>query len=162
MHYRRAVVPGVVAVVAVTAVAFGPLVAGVSLASESRPTFSQQGSLAIDSASLPAEATIEPADYGAANYYLTVSPATVEFASVEGSPTLVYMLEIEALGLQRGTSHFLDSAVESPFEATIDTGTLTDRSFDRRQYDGRLSLSVRNSSGQHTLAARNVTVRVVE
>jgi hypothetical protein len=162
MNYRRAVVPGFVAVVAVTAFVFGPLVAGVSLASESPATLSQEGSIQGASASFPAEATIEPADYGAASYYLVVPSATAEFAAVEGTPTLAYTLEIRALGLQRTTTHFLDSSVGSPFEATMSTATLSDQSFERDQYDARLSLAVRNASDQRTLAARNVTVRVVE
>lgn len=162
MNYRRAVVPGVVAVVAVTAVVFGPLVAGVSLASESETSLSQSGSIRLDSASFPSEATLEPADYGAANYYLVVPSATVEFAAVEGSPTLVYRLEIDAFGFQRSTNHFLDSSVESPFEATMPTTTLTDETFERSEYDARLSLAARNGTGQRTLASRNITVRVVE
>jgi len=160
MNYRRVVVPGVVAVVAVTAVVFGPLVAGVSLANDSQ-TFAQDGTIRLDSASLPSEGTIESADYGAANYYLTVPSTTVEFAAVEGSPTLVYLLQIEALGMQRSTNHFLDSSVTSPFEVTMESATL-DRTFDQSEYDARLSLAVRNESGQYPLAERNITVRVEE
>ena len=161
MNVRRVVVPGFVAVVAVTAIVFWPLVAGVSLAEEPNPVFSQEGDIRLDAATFPAEATIEPADYGAANYYLVVPPADVEF-TVEGTPTLVYTLEIEAFGLQRSTTHFLDSSVGSSFEATMATATLTDRSFNRSQSDARLSLAVRNTTGQRTLAQRNISVRVVE
>ena len=162
MNYRRAVVPGVVVVVAATAVAFGPLVAGVSLATEPQPALNDDGSLTIDSATLPDEATIEPASYGAANYYLTVPSSSVTFGSVTGQPTLVYTLRIRALGLQRSTTHFLDSSVGPQFEATMTTGTLNDDEFARERFDGELSLAVRNSSGQRTLVQRNVTVRVVE
>lgn len=160
MKRRRAVVSGVVAVIAVTAVAFGPLVAGISLASESPVELGASGSLTIASAEFPEKATIEPAGYGAANAYLTVPSTTVEFASLTGNPTLQYTLRIEALGLQRSTSHFLDESHGPTFEATMSTGTLEEGVLNKSQYTGTLSLDVRDDSGPRTVAQQNITIEV--
>lgn len=162
MDYRRAVVPGVVVVIVVTAVVFGPLVSGISLASDDGPVVAGEGTLTIASASFPSTATIEPADYGAANYYLTVPPTTVEFGSIDGNTALVYTIEIEGLGLQRSTAHYLDSSYGPTFEATMSSGTLTDSEFDRSQYPATLSLAARNASDYRVLEERNVTVEVTE
>jgi len=162
MNRSRAVVSGVVTVIVVTAVVFGPLVPGLSLASEPDAGIGGEGSLTVASATFPETATIEPADYGAANAYLTVPSTSVEFGSLTGTPTLVYRLRIEALGLQRSTSHFLDSSDGPTFEATMATGTLEESALERPQYDGTLSLAVRNGSGQRTAVHRNITVEVVE
>jgi len=156
------VVSGVVAVIVVTAIVSGPLVSGISVASESDVELGADGSLTIASVTFPETATIEAASYGAANAYLKVPAATVEFGSITGNPTLVYTLRIEALGLQRTTSHFLDSTYGPTFEATMATGTLDESALDQSQYEGTLSLSVRNGTGQRTAAQRNITVEVVE
>ncbi|MDS0281552.1 hypothetical protein [Haloarcula onubensis] len=163
MTHRRAVVPAVVGVVVLTAVAFGPLVSGLSLASETGPDISNGGSLSIDSVEFPHDGTIEPASYGAANAYLTVPPATVRFASIRGNPMLVYKLRVTELGYSVSTTHFLDAADHGPtYEATIDPMTVDDSQFQRRQYAAELSVVVRDSDGRRVAASRNVTVRVVE
>ena len=162
MTYRGVVVPAVVAIIAVTAVAFGPLVAGVSLADEREVTFGNEGTILFESAELPSMATIQQPSYGAANYYLTVPAATVTLGGVSGQPTLVYTVEIPALGYQRSSTYLLDTATGPRFEATMSAGTLTDQSFDRTEYNGTLSLGVRNASSQRTLTQQPITVRVVE
>lgn len=160
MDSRRAVLSGVIAVIVVTAVLFGPLVSGISLADEEAVAFGADGSLTVASAAFPETATIEPAGYGAANAYLTVPATTVEFGSLRGNPTLVYTLRIEALGLQRSTSHFLDSSHGPTFEATMASATLEESALDQSEYDATLSLNVRNASGIRTATERNITVEV--
>ena len=162
MSGKRVLVPLVVAVVAVTAVAFGPLVAGVSLASEPDVEFGAEGSLTVASVQFPASATIEPAGYGAGNAYLTVPDTTLAFESLSGQPTLVYTLRIEGLGLQRSTAHFLDSSYGPSYEATMSTYTIETDELDQRSYDATLSIAVRNGTTQRTAARRNITVEVTE
>jgi hypothetical protein len=162
MDSRRVVLSGVIAVIVVTAVVFGPLVSGISLADEDEVDFGADGSLTIASAQFPETATIEPAEYGAANAYLTVPATTVEFESLTGAPTLVYTLRIEALGLQRSTSHFLDDSYGPTFEATMASTTLEENTLDQSEYEATLSLNVRNGSGIRTAAEQNITVEVSE
>lgn len=164
MNRKRVMISLVVTVIVATAVAFGPLIAGVSLAdgSESDVAFGAGGSLTLVSVQFPETATIDSADYGAANAYLRVPPATVEFGSLTGNPTLVYMLRIEGLGLQRSTSHFLDSSYGPTYEATMSTGTIDKSDIDQQSYDATLSLNVRNGSGLRTAAQRNITIEVAK
>jgi len=161
MESSRVVVAVVAVVVATTAVS-GPLVAGVSLASDSQPQIGNDGTLTVDSVSLPSAATIERASYGAANYYLLVPPATVEIGSISGTPTLVYGFEIGALNHTRSTSHFLDEQSGPAYEATMPNGVLDSHRIDQQQYDATASIAVREGDDLRTVASRNVTVEVVE
>jgi hypothetical protein len=146
----------------VTAVVFGPLVAGVSLASAPEVKISNSGTLTIANVTFPSEATIEPASYGAANHYVSVPPATVQFEELEGTPTLIYTLKIPTLGKQISSAHLLTTDHGPTYDATVATTVLNDSALSQSRYDGELSIAVRNGTGQRTVASKNVTVRVVK
>jgi len=163
MNYRRAVVPAVVGVIVLMAVAFGPLVDGLSLASEPAPAISNEGTLTIASVEFPTNVTIGAASYGAANAYLNVPPATVRFESITRTPTLLYNIRIPELGKSVSTAHFLDADQHGPtFDATIEPSSVDESKVQQRQYAAELSLIVRDSDGRRVAARQNVTVQVVE
>ena len=163
MTYRRAVAPAVVGVFFLTAVAFGPLFSGVSLASESKSAITNDGTLTIASVDFPANATVGAASYGAANAYLEVPPATVTFESIRGKPTLIYKLRVDGLGYSVSTTHFLDADTHGPtYEATIDPFSVDESEFQRSQYVGELAIVVRGSDGRRVAARQNITIQVVE
>jgi len=163
MRYRRAIVPTVVGIVVLTAVAFGPLVSSVSLASEPTTVITNEGALTVESVTFPTEATVSPASYGAANAYLEVPPATVRFDSITGNPTLVYELHIEQLDYSFSSSHFLDAGEHGPtYDATIASMSVDESRLEKRRYPGVLTVGVRNSTGLRVAASQNITVRVTE
>lgn len=159
MDAERSAVAGVGIVILLTAVAFGPLVAGISL---SEPPTSQvgeeQGDVQIESVTFPMEATIESASYGAANYHVTVPAASVRIQSLSGSPILAYELTIASLGVQLSTAHFLDDGTSSPYELTMEPATLDRESLDE-EYTGEAAVVAIDSSGRRTVANQTVTVR---
>jgi len=163
MTHTRAVVPAVVGVVVLTAVAFGPLVTGLSLASEPTPAISNEGTLTIETVEFPTNATIGSASYGAANAYLSVPPATVRFESITQTPTLIYRIRVPELGYSVSTTHFLNADEHGPtYEASIKPFSVDDSELQRNQYAGELSLVVRDSDGRRVAARQNITVEVVE
>jgi len=163
MTYRRAVVPAVVGIVVLTAVAFGPLVSGLSLASEPAPAIASEGTLAIESVEFPDNATISEASYGAANAYLSVPPAAVRFESITGNPTLIYKLRINETGQSVSTTHFLRADEHGPtYDATIDPVSVDESQYPNAQYTGELSIIVRDSDGRRVAASQNISVEVVE
>jgi hypothetical protein len=159
MHLGRVTVTAVVVAVVTTAVVFGPLVPGFALAAEPEPVISNSGSLTATDVTLPSSATIESAAYGAANHYVSVPPATVEFDSIRGTSTLIYALSLET-GYKTSTTHFIDESYGPVYEAKLGTGAITLPSEPPDQYAGELSVAVRNESGKRVLERRNVTVRV--
>lgn len=163
MNYGRGVVPAVVGVVVLTAVAFGPLVSGPSLASEPAPAINNEGSLTIQSVEFPATATLGAASYGAANAYLKVPPAMVTFESIRGTPTLIYKLRVGDLGYSVSTTHFLDADKHGPtYEATTDPMSVDESELQNSEYPGELAIVVRDSDGRRVAARQNITVQVVE
>ena len=163
MNHRRAVVPAVVGVVVLTAVAFGPLVTGLSLASESTPAISNDGTLTIETMAFPTNATVGSASYGAANVYLSVPPTTVRFESIAQTPTLIYRVRVPELGYSVSTTHFLNADEHGPtYEATIEPFSIDESELDNSQYAGELSLIVRDSDGRRVAARQNITIEVVE
>lgn len=157
----RAVVWGVATLVVATVLVSGPLVPGVSVATEPEPVDYGEGNATVAEVTLPATATVEDADYGAANYQLTVPAATVRFATLTGHPTLSYSLAIPTLNYSRTTTHFLDSS-HTRFEATLQSDTLDSDRVSRDRYRARLSVVLRDSGGGRMVAQRNVTVEVAE
>jgi len=159
MHRERVAIVAVCVLIAVTAVAFGPLVTAFSL-DESADTDTggqDRGSVSIESVGFPETATIEPASYGAANHYVTVPAATVRFHSLTGVPMLVYQLRIEDLGMQLGTVHFLERIEGQTYEATLEPATLARDQLDE-EYTGELSVVVIDASGRRMVANRTVAV----
>jgi len=139
MDRERGVILAVCGVVVLTAVAFGPLVSGLSLegASDSQSESTDRGSLTVESVSFPSTASIEPTSYGAANHYVSAPPTTVRIGSISGSPLLSYQLRIESLGVQLSTVHFLDETTNLTYEATIDPATM-DLELADEEYTGEL------------------------
>jgi len=163
MKYRQVIVPAAVGIFALTAVAFGPLVSGVSLESEPAPVITNEGELTIESVTFPTEVTVSSGSYGAANAYLRVPPATVRFDSITGNPTLVYELRIDQLNYSFSSSHFLDAGDHGPtYDATVAPMSVDDSRFEKQRYPGVLTIGVRNSTGLRVAASRNITVRVAE
>lgn len=163
MSYRRAVVPAVVGLVILTAVAFGPLVSGLSLASEPPPAITNEGTLTIESVDFPTNVTVRPASYGAANAYVNVPPASVAFSSISGQPTLLYRLQIPAVNYSFSTSHFLNADEHGPtYEATLKPMSVDKERFEKQRYPGVLTVAVHDTDGRHVAASQNITVQVIE
>ena len=159
MDRERGAILAVCGIIALTAVAFGPLVSGLSLedASDSQSESTDRGSLTVESVSFPSTALIEPTSYGAANHYVSAPPATVRIDSISGSPLLSYQLRIESLGVQLSTVHFLDETTDPAYEVTIDPATM-DLDLGDEEYTGELSIIVIDSSGRRTVANQTVPV----
>lgn len=159
MDRTRGAIAGVCVVVMLTAVAFGPLVAGISLSKDTESQVGEeQGSIAVNSIAFPATATIEPAAYGAANHQVTMPPATVRIQTLSGTPILVYKISIAPLGVQFSTAHFLDEQTPLPYELTLEPATLTGGSVGE-EYTGEAAVVAIDSSGRQTVANQTVTVR---
>lgn len=163
MNHIRAVIPALVGFVVVTAVAFGPLVSGLSLASEPETDISGEGVLRIGSVEFPNNATIESASYGATNAYLSTPPATVRFESIRNNPILIYQISVPDLGYTMSTTHFLNADDHGPtYEAALDPLSVSTSRVTKQQYTGELAIVVRDSDGRRVVARQNITVEVAE
>ncbi|NHX39088.1 MULTISPECIES: hypothetical protein [Haloarcula] len=162
MERTRAVVTSVTAIILGVTLLSGPLVPGVTLASEPESVALESGNVTVSTVEMPDEVTIEKGSYGAASYYLNVPPVRIQFANLTGRPTLVYKLTIEELGYTRTTNHFLDDSTGDTYDLTLASDTFTDGEIERKQYNGTMTVSKRDGAGHGVVATRNVTVAVVE
>ncbi|KAA9398759.1 hypothetical protein Har1130_11135 [Haloarcula sp. CBA1130] len=162
MERMRAVITSVIAIILGVTLLSGPLVPGVTLATEPEPVALETGNVTVSEVEMPEKVTLEKGSYGAANYYLDSPPAHVHFSNLTGRPTLVYELTIEELGYARTTNHFLDESTGNAYELTLASDTFTDGEIKRDQYNGTVTISKRDSSGHGVVATRNVTISVVE
>jgi hypothetical protein len=159
VNAERSAVAGVGIVILLTAVVFGPLVAGISLSEPPKSQVSEkQGDITIESVTFPAEATIESASYGAANHHVNIPAASVQIQSLSGAPILAYELTIASIGVKLSTAHFLDEGNSSRYELTMEPATLNRESLDE-EYTGEAAVVAIDSSGRRTVAKQTVTVR---
>jgi hypothetical protein len=161
MEQTRGVVAAVATIVVVTALFSGPLGPGISLTATSSVTYGE-GTVTVSSTSLPERATFEGGSYGSERYHLTVPATSIEFASLEGGPILAYRIEIDALNYSRSTTHFLDESITSPYELTMQSDDFDADQIQQNAYDGTISVVVRDSAGERTVAERAITIEVVE
>lgn len=162
MERTRAVVVGVIATMLGVTLLSGPLVPGVTLASEPEPVALESGNVTVATAEIPDRITLEAGSYGAASYYLNAPPIHLQFSNLTGRPTLVYELTIEELGYSRTTNHFLDESTGDTYELTLASDTFTEAEIQQKQYSGTVTVSKRDGAGHGVVASRNVTIAVVE
>ncbi|MBX0321559.1 hypothetical protein EGH21_00810 [Halomicroarcula sp. F13] len=160
MDYQRAIVLGVASVVVVTAVVSGPLVPGVTLTQEHDVAYGE-GNATVAGVQFPDRVTVERASYGQEGYYLDIPPATVQFTSLSGSPTVTYRLSVAELGYSRSTVHFLDDGVGKRFEVTLQADSFGADELSRESYAGTLDVVVDDARSRRVVGQRNVTVEVV-
>ncbi|WP_372480586.1 hypothetical protein ACAH01_06245 [Halomicrobium sp. HM KBTZ05] len=162
MDVDRAVVWGVVGLVAVTTLVSGPLVGAVDLTSDAETPAYGSGSVTVESASLPERATLTAGRFGAGEYTLRVPDATVAITAVEGRPLLVYRLEIDERGYTRSTTHFLSTESVGSYAASMSDDTFPPDTVNRTSYEGRLQVVVRANDTSRVVAERSTTVEVIE
>ena len=162
MERTRAVITSVTAIILGITLLSGPLVPGVTLASEPEPVALETGNVTVSTVEMSGDVTLEGGSYGAASYYLDAPPVRVHFSNLTGQPTLVYELTIEELGYSRTTNHFLDDSTGDAYELTLASDTFTDGEIEREQYNGTVTISKRDDAGHGVVATRNVTISVVE
>jgi hypothetical protein len=161
MERTRAVTISVIAIILGVTLLTGPLVPGVTLASEPEPVALETGNVTVSAVEMPEEITLEKGSYGAASYYLNAPPVRIQFANRTGRPTLVYELTIDELRYTRTTNHFLDDSAGDTYDLTLASDTFTDGEIRRKQYNGTVTVSKRDSAGHGEVATRNVTIAVV-
>ena len=162
MQRTRAVTTSVIAVILGATLLSGPLVPGVTLASEPKPVALETGNVTVSMVEISGDVTLEAGSYGAASYYLDAPPARLHFSNLRGRPTLVYELTIEDLGYTRTTNHFLDDSTGDTYDLTLASDTFTDGEIERERYNGTVTVSKRDGAGHGVVATRNVTISVVE
>lgn len=162
MERTRAVITSVIAIILGVTLLSGPLVPGVTLATEPEPVALESGNVTVSTVEMPDEVTLEKGSYGAASYYLDARPVRIQFANLTGRPTLVYRLTIEELGYTRTTNHFLDDSTSDTYDLTLASDTFTDGEIERKQYTGTVIVSKRDGAGHGVVATRNITISVVE
>ena len=162
MERTRAVIISVTAIILGVTLLSGPLIPGVTLATEPEPVALETGNVTVSTVEMPDEVTLEKGSYGAASYYLDAPPVRIQFANRTGRPTLVYKLTIEELGYTRTTNHFLDDSTGDTYDLTLASDTFTDAEIERERYNGTVTVSKRDGSGHGVVATRNVTISVVE
>ena len=162
MDADRAVVWAVVALVVMTTIASGPLVGAVNLTQERESTAYGQGSVTVDNATLPANATLSAGRFGAGEYTLRVPDAAVGIAGVEGRPLLVYKIDIPERGYSRSSTHFLSTDSVGSFAASIADDSVAPDTVNRSAYDAELRLLVRANDTSRVVAERSITVEVEE
>lgn len=155
-----------VALVCVTAVASGPLVAQVDLtegavADDAEPAGTLgEGSASLAVEPLPAEATLSPGSFDTNAYYLQAPPVRVTAESVTGRPVLVCQLDIPALGYSTSRLAFLNESATGPHVFEFETGPFGAEQLDSASYRGELSVFLRANGEKEVVASRNVTVVV--
>jgi|GEM_PF-971136 len=162
MNGTRSAVVAVSALILGVTLLSGPLVPGVTLATEPEPVALESGNVTVSTVEMPDEVTLEKGSYGAASYYLNAPPVRIQFSNRTGRPTLVYELTIEELRYTRTTNHFLDDSTGDTYELTLASDTFTDAEIECERYNGTVTVSKRDGSGQGVVATRNVTISVVE
>ncbi|RLN01641.1 hypothetical protein [Haloarcula sp. Atlit-7R] len=162
MEKTRAITTSVIAIILGVTLLSGPLVPGVTLATEPEPVALETGNVTVSAVEMPEKVTLEKGSYGAASYYLDAPPVRIQFANRTGQPTLVYELTIEELGYTRTTNHFLDDSTGDTYDLTLASDTFTDGEIKREQYNGTVAVSKRDGAGHGVVATRNVTISVVK
>jgi hypothetical protein len=120
------------------------------------------GNATVAVVSVPEDVTLDPGRQGGEVYYLRVPDATVEVTDLRGNPTLVYAVDIDALGYSRSSIHFLESAGEGRLGLALSETTLDPERLDRGAYDARIELVLRGEAGKRTIYRGNATVEVNE
>ena len=162
MERTRAVITSVIAIILGVTLLSGPLVPGVTLATEPEPVALESGNVTVSTVEMPEKVTLEKGSYGAASYYLDAPPVRIQFANRTGRPTLVYKLTIEELGYTRTTNHFLDDSTGDTYDLTLASDTFTGGEIEHEQYTGTVTVSKRDGAGHGVVATRNITISVVE
>jgi hypothetical protein len=140
----------------------GPLVGAVELTGEGGfdPADLDEGRATVANATLPDQATISRADFGAETLYLEVPAATIDVEDVSGRARVSYKIAIDDLGFSRGTTHFLGQDSVGGYELTMERVSFDPNRITEDRYDATLTIEIFEGETVRTIATRNVTVAV--
>lgn len=174
MRPATAVAAATTAVIVVATLATGPLV-GYSLTA---PDPFDPGSGSVDATVIdaPGSATIAPASHGGDVRHLRADPVRVDVSGVVGQPTLVYEIDVPAIGHSSASLVFLDAEMTGELELSFRPSTLepdrlerggsgdgqTESGTDRGEFDGVLRVLVVDDGGERTIHEASVAVEVAE
>lgn len=160
MNRSRILVYATAGIILGATVLSGPAVGVVDLTTPRYDTSSLgEGNATVDRVDAPSTVALERG-YQSQTYYLTVPDARIHIESLSGKPTVAYGVEIPEFGYSRSTTHFLNSGSSGWVPVTIREDTFRDSQIDASEYDGRLTVVLRDSSGRTLLHNESVTVAV--
>jgi hypothetical protein len=159
---RDHAVGGVLSLVVLTAILSGPLVGMVDLtaADDADLASVDLGTATVSNASLPSQARFTRSTFGTESVYLEVPPATVDVESVNQRVHFSYQISIDALGYTRGTTHFIGPRHVGPHNLTIERRAFDPDRLTGERYDAELTITLYESTGETSVAERNITVAV--
>jgi hypothetical protein len=156
----------VVAVVLVTSLLSGPLVAGMDLspAPEIGDSFGPgQGSMNVTVHSVPDEARLVEDDFGAGAYSLKMEPADVTLANIRGQPILVYKLRVYDLVFVSSRNTFVNESDEGRMSVPFADDTVqrerVNESVD--EYPAEIVIGVLANDEERVVHRTNVTIEVM-
>lgn len=161
MKLPRALTVVAVVVVVGTLVATGPAVGLIELPTANDGTELGDGTATVGNVEYAdGPPRIEPGRFGSGVQYLRTPSLRVDVTDVRGTPRLVYVLTVPALGFERVETRLLTTD-----ESTTVVLSMADRSFDEavtdeRTYEGKVVVRVQSFSGDRVIVSRNVTVEV--
>lgn len=157
----RAAIWFVVGLIVATAVASGPLVAGVDLTREDAPGFCGGGGTAVvDVVSAPADGfALEQERFGAETYHLSGPDAEVHVRQAADCPRVVYRLRLPELGVDARSVVFVENTGE--VELSAPNVRVAPKEVDANSYEAILTIELEGDEPR-VLHRANVTVEVVD
>ncbi|WP_225333142.1 hypothetical protein [Halomicrobium urmianum] len=156
----RALEVAVVGIVLTTLAASGP--AGLLDAPTHRPTALGDGTADAEVASLPADdLRIDPGRFGTGTWYLRVPAATVAVNAVEGTPRLIYRVEVPALDLTAEAKRLIEPGDERTVRLAPDDVGIGPDAPDG-PVEAQVTVAVQSFEDHQTIHERNVTVEVAQ
>lgn len=146
---------------ALTAVAFGPLVPGVFLPSaEQEEVVPGTGNASVLVDDVPDELRLEEGSFGDGMYHLQENQVLAEVEAVDGNPILGYNIYIANLGFGKQSYRVLSPDTNGAVVLTQDSATFPQDEVVQNEYQATLTVFVREADGKRVIVEKEVTVIV--
>jgi hypothetical protein len=165
MHAGRLATTLTVAVVLITSLLSGPLVASVDFSPtpEIDDAFGPgQGSMNITVHSVPEEARLVETNFGAGAYELRMGPANVTLTNIVGQPILVYKLRVQGLVFVSSRNTFVTQNDTGQMTVPFADDTVQRERVDPavEEYPAEIVVGVLANGEERVVQRTNVTVEV--
>jgi hypothetical protein len=112
--------------------------------------------------SVPDEARLVEADFGAGAYFLRMDPADVTLSNVVGQPILVYKLRVPGLVFVSSRNTFVTDTDEGQMSVPFDEDTVQRERVDpeAEEYPAEIIVGVLANGTERVVHRTNVTVEV--
>jgi len=145
--------------VAILAVASGPLVGAVDVTQQETPP--GEGSTAVSVDSVPTgQVTLERGRFGSGRYHLAAPPAVIAVDRVEGNPAVRYTIDIPSLWITATSRYELAGTEGTQMELRPEPIGISPQRVDRDRYDAILTIWIREGDRERQILLERITIEV--